>query len=830
MPHHPPVSLFQSIQTRVTLAVLAIFLLGIWSLSYYASVTLRTDMERVLGEQQFSTASYLAQQVDRELRVRMDSLKTVAHAITPEMLADPAALQALLEERPVLESLFNAGVVVLNAQAVAMAEVPDSAQRVGINYLDVSEVATVLREGRPVVGTPVMGRSLRAPVFGIAVPIRDAVGTVVGVLSGVTHLGWPNFLDEIMDNRYGESGGFMLVARQQRLVVTATDKRRVMELLPAPGANPLVDRFIQGYSGTGVAVNPWGLEVLASAKGVPTAGWYLAVALPTVEAFAPIRVMQRHMLTATLALTVLAGFLTWWILSYLLAPMLAAARTLATMSLDEQPVAPLPIVRRDEIGQLIAGFNHLLGTLVERKEALRQSERKLSDILENVDAYIYLKDLQGRYLFCNRSMLDFFGRSAQDVLNQTDAEIFDLKTAARIQKNDRKVLDEGKTLRMDEVNLKLMDGRIFTTMSVKLPLHNAAGDIYALCGISTDITERKKGEDERRIAAIAFECQEGLAVMDAQARILRINQAFTRITGFSSQEAQGHTMVRLCGARHLRGAYVAAWAEIRRTGAWQGQIEFRRQGGEDFPARVTVTAVRAASGEVTHYVVNLTDATQSQLQEQARLASEAAHRDALVREVHHRIKNNLQGITGMLRRFARQYPEIAEPINQAVGQVQGISVIYGLRGQANASSVQLCELTGAIAAEVSALWATPVQVDIPTLWDVCTLVEEEAVPMALVLNELILNAVKHGGSRHGDTRVRLRKDGGADHVCITISNTGTLPSPAEQQSTTHAGLKLVKSLMPRSGVQLEQRQSDSQVVTELRVFPPVIHLKKDCST
>lgn len=825
--HPAPVPWLQSIQTRVTGAVLAIFLVGIWSLSHYASAMLRTDMQRVLGEQQLSTASSLARQIDRELEVRMASLKTVAHSMTPDQMAQPLSLAALLRERPVLESLFNAGVVVYDVHGTVLAVTPGAAARVGANDMDIDAVAQVLKDGALTVSPPVMGKQLRAPQFGITVPVRDAVGQVIGALSGLTHLGRSNFLDEIMDSGYGASGGFMLVARQQRLVAAATDKRRVMEQLPAPGRIPLVDRFIQGEEGSGVAVNPQGVEVLVSAKMVPLAGWYLAAALPAAQAFAPVRDMQRHMRVATLLLTVLAGGLTWWILRRQLAPMLAAARTLTTMSQSEQPVAPLPIARPDEIGQLIGGFNHLFAHLAERKEALKQSERKLSDILENVDSSIYLKDRQGRYLFCNGAMLRLMGKSMQEIVGHSDAVLFDPASTAVLRANDRRVLDQGEVLRTDEVNLRLFNGRTLSVLSVKLPLRDAAGEIYALCGISTDITERRQEEDERRIAAIAFECQEGMAVLGADQRILRVNRVFTQITGYAQEEVQGQTPALLCSEREAADLHLDIGRQIRRTGGWHGQVWLRRKGGEDFPARVTVTAVRNGANAITHYVGHLTDATQSQLREQARLAEEAAHRDALVREVHHRIKNNLQGITGVLRRFAHQHPEIAEPINQAIGQVQGISVIHGLRGRANPSSVQLCELTGAIAAEVSALWRTPVQVDIPSSWEACTLVEQEAVPMALVLNELILNAVKHGGNAHGDTRVSLRKGESPQEVYITISNTGTLPAPHGQASLSEVGLKLVKSLMPRHGAQLAQWQTAGQVLTELHVGPPVIHLKKD---
>lgn len=334
-------------------------------------------------------------------------------------------------------------------------------------------------------------------------------------------------------------------------------------------------------------------------------------------------------------------------------------------------------------------------------------------------------------------------------------------------------------------------------------------------------------EEELHIAAIAFECQEGMAVLDAKSQFLRVNGAFTQITGYSQQELQGKTSAILRSERHPVSFYEGHWREARRNGLWQGELWFRRKSGEEFSVRVTLTAVKDEINEITHYVGNLTDATNLQLQEEKRLAAEAAQRDTLVRQVHHRIKNNLQGIIGMLRQFAEQHPETAGPIKQAIGQVQRISVIHGLRGVANPSSVQLCDLTSAIASDVSALWQTPVNVDIPSPWAACPLAEEEAVPMALVLTELIVNAVKHGGKAHGDTCVTLRKGQQPDSVLTTISNTGTLPTKAEREAKSHAGLKLVRSLLPRSGVALTQKQVAHQVVTELEIRPPVISMKKD---
>ena len=192
-------------------------------------------------------------------------------------------------------------------------------------------------------------------------------------------LGKPNFLDQIPTRRQGESGGYLLlVDPQSRLIVTATDPRRILEALPAPGVNPAIDRYIGGEEGTGILVSPAGVEVLVAVKRVPSANWYVALVLPTAEAFAPISAMQQRTLIAAILLTLLAGGLIWWMLRRQLAPMLAAVKTLAMLSATNLPHQPLPIDRQDEIGDLIGAFNHLIETLRQREEALAKTHEELS--------------------------------------------------------------------------------------------------------------------------------------------------------------------------------------------------------------------------------------------------------------------------------------------------------------------------------------------------------------------------------------------------------------------------------------------------------------------
>ena len=156
-------------------------------------------------------------------------------------------------------------------------------------------------------------------------------------------------------------------------------------------------------------------------------------------------------------------------------------------------------------GQIVqmSGRRHVLWELRDitqsrQNEAhLRESEAKLRSILDSVDAYIYLKDLQGNYLFANAPVRKLWGVDMADLVGFGDEKFFDAVTAANIRENDSRVLLGGETLKAEETNTVMETGETATYFSVKLPLHKDDGSIYALCGISTDITLRKKAEIEQ---------------------------------------------------------------------------------------------------------------------------------------------------------------------------------------------------------------------------------------------------------------------------------------------------------------------------------------------
>ncbi|MCX7166209.1 MAG: ATP-binding protein [Rhodocyclales bacterium] len=481
---------WRSLKTRVALFTLVIFAVGIWSLAFYTSRVLREDMQRLLGEQQFSTVVFIASGINDELKERLGVLEKVAGNLRPAMLDDAASLQSFIEQRLILQQEFNGGAFVTGRDGTTIASVPLSAQRLGVNYMERDHVAAALKEGKPRISTVAIGKQLQAPVFGMAIPIRDTQGKVIGALVGVTDLSKPNFLDKIADNIYGKTGGYLLVAPKQRLIVTATEKSRIMETLPAPGINPLIDRFIQGYEGSGIFINPLGAEVLTSVKGIPAAGWYVAAALPTGEAFAPIRDMQQRMLIAAIILTLLTGILIWWMLRFQFSPMLAAVKTLATVT--DTPLQSLPVARQDEVGELIGGFNRLLKTLGQREAALKQSDERFELAVKGAEEGVWDLNLVTGELYHSPRMAQMLGYTLEEM--PTIREAWDAITDAEDRAHFRKEM--GRHFKDPEhefrvvVRLRHKDGSWRSILSRGIATHDASGRAVRFTGTHMDITER----------------------------------------------------------------------------------------------------------------------------------------------------------------------------------------------------------------------------------------------------------------------------------------------------------------------------------------------------
>ncbi len=217
-----------------------------------------------------------------------------------------------------------------------------------------------------------------------------------------------------------------------------------------------------------------------------------------------------------------------------------------------------------------------------------------------------------------------------------------------------------------------------------------------------------------------------------------------------------------------------------------------------------------------------TDVTEQRAAQEARLEAAIAQREMLVKEVHHRIKNNLQGVAGLLQQTAARRPEVAALISEAVGQVQAIAQVHGLQVGLS-GPLHILPLIEAITASVQRTFGRTINVSVDGLAPHrFALPEAESIPIALTINELLTNAIKH--STPGDIRCVLHCD--EARLAISVHNPGQLRSgfSLAQVPPGVSGLGLVRALLPRRTATLTLAQMGVEVEARVVLVPPSITL------
>jgi PAS domain S-box-containing protein len=496
----------RSLQVRITLGVLLLGLLVLWSAVFALGHTMRRDMETTISRQQFSTVSLIAGELDRSIRERQQIIKTIADGYRISRLGDPPEAQASLERHPLPESIFNWGVLVIDRQGIAVASIPSQLKRTGVNFLDYPGIRHVLSGAGSTITDPLFSEHSQQPIFAIMSPIHDGQNQVVGVVVGVTNLNRSNFLDQVSATKYGSTGDFLITAPKTRSYVTASDKRRLLKAGPPRGVNAVYDSYIDGYEGSGLARSSRGVLELSSSKQIPATGWLMQSVLPAAEAFAPIDAVERDLILVSSGLTLVLAILCGWWLRRQFRPLAETSQLLTRMRRGEVPRQALPVHKNDEIGQLTAAFNDLQEFIIaeEATAAEHAANKRLRQIVAEVPGVVfqYRLDANGRgsFPFASDAIKELYGVMPEEVRDSTEV-LRQMVHPDDLELFMRSLNEAAKNLTpwRHEYRLCMPDGRIKWLLIRAIPEPGTNNDII-FCGFVADITDIKAMETELRNA------------------------------------------------------------------------------------------------------------------------------------------------------------------------------------------------------------------------------------------------------------------------------------------------------------------------------------------
>jgi diguanylate cyclase (GGDEF)-like protein/PAS domain S-box-containing protein len=248
------------------------------------------------------------------------------------------------------------------------------------------------------------------------------------------------------------------------------------------------------------------------------------------------------------------------------------------------------------------------------KEALTRSEALRRAITRASPDLLLVLDEDGRYLeVISQEEQLLSGRPDQLIGKRVD-EVLSADEAQRLHGFLRQTIQAGAPQRI-EYEMDGMDGRHVLEGRAQV-LDVLVDGKRAVLFVSRDITERVAAEQDRRIAAVAFESRQAMLVSDADTVILQANQAFVDLLGYSREELIGRKTSMLRSGRQDAAFYEAMWDSIQKTGKWEGEIWDQHKHGELILLWTTITAVRNEHRTVTHYVATMSDFSERKVQEE----------------------------------------------------------------------------------------------------------------------------------------------------------------------------------------------------------------------
>ena len=285
-------------------------------------------------------------------------------------------------------------------------------------------------------------------------------------------------------------------------------------------------------------------------------------------------------------------------------------------------------VSSDELGDLAEFIKELALNL-------KASEAFFAGALNNLPSFVFVLEPDGTLVFANESALQAASLEWDEIKGTKFYDAYWIVPANEEREATKACVARcaaGETV-VCETRWRVADETLIWVDFRLHPIFDEGSKVKYLIPECTDISERKRVETELRLAATAFDTHEAILITDRDHNIVRVNRAFTQITGYSEQEVVGRNPRLMLSDDQDEAVYRQTWDALKETDNWSGEIWNRRKNGERYPVWATVTVVKNSHDAVTHFVGTLIDLSELKHQQQT-IERKAAEERALGELLH----------------------------------------------------------------------------------------------------------------------------------------------------------------------------------------------------
>lgn len=602
------------LKTRIVFLSSVIFLIVAILTSLVAGrMVFMHGKNNALKQQQY-VQSLTVSIVNKTLQQRVKALENLVKQLHDGVkLLDLPVLQNTIDRHVDYLEMFTGGIIIMDANAIMIADSPIIEGRVGIDLSDRDHVKHVKTTKEPIITNPIIGRGLQKPVFATSVPILSDSNELLGYLMGISCLYDESLFSSLINGVNYGTGNIYVVDFKSNLFVASSRSELAMQPLTLFNQNDVLKR-VRATDNQGIAIGFDNKSVAFSAEKLELIDWYVIHTLPETEfnqaGWALIKTLTILVILAGLFF----GFLITWIMIHQLRPVEQSAAKIKAMMDGQISHSVLPVIRHDEIGILIEAFNRLIAQINDQAIAqIKDLNANFMAILANSTDFIYFKDADRRMKFCSQNLANLAGYASwQDMIGKRDTDLFTERVASVYAEEDELVYKHARAVINHVAPYEDRQGKRGWIQTNKWPLLSEDGKtVIGLFGISRDITEWIKKEQELRIAACMFESQEGMMVTDEKGQILKVNSAFIEITGFNSEDIVGKKTSILKSDRHDPQFYKTIWSEIQTKGKWEGEVWNQHKSGRLYLVYLRITSVKNKEGNIINYVGTFVDITET---------------------------------------------------------------------------------------------------------------------------------------------------------------------------------------------------------------------------
>jgi len=351
------------------------------------------------------------------------------------------------------------------------------------------------------------------------------------------------------------------------------------------------------------------------------------------------------------------------------------------------------------------------------------------------------------------------------------------------------------------------------------------GHLVRIWGTQTDSTElRERGEEIRKLSRAVNQSPASIVITDIKGNIEYVNPKFTEVTGYSSDEVIGQNPRILKSGDKSSEEYKNLWDTISSGNEWSGEFLNKRKNGEQFWESALITPIKTEKGIISNFLSIKQDITEQKKIDE-KLKQSLKEKEVMLREIHHRVKNNLQIISSLLKLQSgyTKDPVASEYLKISQQRVKTMALIHQqLYRSKDLSGIDFKEYLNRLAKNLFTAYGinnNKITLDINA--ENILLSIDKAIPCGLIVNELVSNSLKHAFKKLHKGIIKIEIIKNDKEYVMTVSDNGNgIPENVYYRNTQSLGMQLVMTLVEQLDgiIKLDKKTGTKFIIA----FPAIV--------